>query len=47
MIDWIEEIPFSETQSYVQRVIENLQIYRYKINGSSVMYARTIKDIMR
>jgi soluble lytic murein transglycosylase len=47
VIDWIEEIPFSETQSYVQRVIENLQIYRYKINGSSVMYARTIKDIMR
>ena len=28
MIDWIEQIPFSETRNYVQRVIENLVIYR-------------------
>jgi soluble lytic murein transglycosylase len=28
MIDWIELIPFSETRNYVQRVIENLVIYR-------------------
>ncbi len=28
MIDWIEQIPFSETRNYVQRVIENMQIYR-------------------
>lgn len=28
MIDWIEMIPFSETRNYVQRVIENLIIYR-------------------
>lgn len=27
-IDWIEKIPFSETRNYVQRVLENLQIYR-------------------
>ncbi len=27
MIDWIEQIPFSETRNYVQRVIENLVIY--------------------
>ena len=27
-VDWIEAIPFSETRNYVQRVIENLQIYR-------------------
>lgn len=29
MIDWIENIPFSETRNYVQRVLENLQIYRH------------------
>jgi len=28
-IDWIENIPFSETRNYVQRVLENLQVYRY------------------
>ena len=27
-IDWIERIPFAETRNYVQRVIENMQIYR-------------------
>jgi soluble lytic murein transglycosylase-like protein len=28
MIDWIELIPFSETRNYVQRVLENVVIYR-------------------
>jgi soluble lytic murein transglycosylase len=28
MVDWIEMIPFTETRIYVQRVLENLQIYR-------------------
>lgn len=28
MIDWIEEIPFAETRNYVQRVLENITIYR-------------------
>ncbi|MBT5239794.1 MAG: lytic transglycosylase domain-containing protein [Rhodospirillaceae bacterium] len=27
-IDWIEQIPFTETRNYVQRVMENLQVYR-------------------
>lgn len=27
-IDWIEKIPFSETRNYVQRCLENLQVYR-------------------
>jgi soluble lytic murein transglycosylase len=27
-IDWIELIPFSETRNYVQRVIENVVVYR-------------------
>lgn len=29
-IDWIEQIPYSETRSYVHRVLENLQLYRVK-----------------
>lgn len=32
VIDWIESIPFQETRNYVQRVLENLQIYRSVIN---------------
>jgi soluble lytic murein transglycosylase len=28
MIDWIELIPFGETRNYVQRVIENIAVYR-------------------
>ncbi|MEQ1704732.1 MAG: lytic transglycosylase domain-containing protein [Rickettsiales bacterium] len=28
-VNWIENIPFSETRNYVQRVLENLQIYRH------------------
>ena len=29
-VDWVERIPFSETRNYVQRVMENLQIYRQR-----------------
>ena len=32
-IDWIESIPIYETRNYVQRVLENLQIYRGQIPG--------------
>ena len=28
-VDWIEKIPFYETRNYVQRVMENLQVYRH------------------
>ena len=34
-IDWVERIPFSETRNYVQRVMENLQVYRVRFGGSS------------
>lgn len=27
-LDWMESIPFFETRSYVQRVLENMQVYR-------------------
>jgi soluble lytic murein transglycosylase len=31
-VDWVERIPFSETRNYVQRVMENLQVYRERLN---------------
>ena len=33
VVDWIELIPFAETRNYVQRVTENLQVYRYRLAG--------------
>jgi soluble lytic murein transglycosylase len=27
-VDWVEMIPFSETRNYVQRILENMQVYR-------------------
>ncbi len=35
-IDWIELIPFDETRNYVQRVLENLQVYRQALGGSQI-----------
>jgi soluble lytic murein transglycosylase len=34
-IDWVERIPFAETRNYVQRVMENLQVYRVRFDGGS------------
>jgi soluble lytic murein transglycosylase len=34
-IDWVERIPFSETRNYVERVMENLQVYRAKLGGGT------------
>lgn len=34
-VDWVESIPFSETRNYVQRVMENLEIYRSRLSGKS------------
>jgi soluble lytic murein transglycosylase len=33
-IDWVERIPISETRNYVQRVIENIQVYRALIENN-------------
>jgi soluble lytic murein transglycosylase len=27
-VDWVERVPFSETRFYIQRVMENMQVYR-------------------
>jgi soluble lytic murein transglycosylase len=33
VVDWIERIPFNETRNYVQRVLENTQVYRNVLAG--------------
>jgi soluble lytic murein transglycosylase len=34
-VDWVERIPFSETRNYVQRILENLQVYRVRFGGNA------------
>ena len=36
IIDWVELIPFSETRNYVQRVLENLEVYRHGLKTNKV-----------
>ena len=35
-IDWIETIPFEETRNYVQRVLENVIVYRQRAEGRHI-----------
>ena len=34
-VDWIERIPFTETRNYVQRVVENLEMYRARFGQTA------------
>jgi len=34
-IDWVERIPLAETRNYVQRVMENMQVYRARLGNNS------------
>ena len=33
VVDWIERIPFTETRGYVQRVMENYEVYKMRLSG--------------
>jgi len=46
MVDWIELIPFTETRNYVQRVLENLQIYRVQ-SGNTASAFSLVSDLAR
>ncbi len=45
-IDWIETIPFTETRNYVQRVLENTEVYRQRIAGRPVKFS-LVTDLER
>ena len=38
-LDWIEMIPFEETRNYVQRVLENITVYRQRLTGQVALVA--------
>lgn len=44
VVDWVERIPFTETRIYVQRVMENLQVYRSRFREPATL---TIEADMR
>lgn len=35
VVDWVEMIPFTETRTYVMRVVEGVVIYRAKLRGTA------------
>lgn len=45
-VDWVEEIPYSETRNYVQRVMENVQVYRNRLRGEPALI-RLKEDLNR
>lgn len=46
VIDWVESIPYRETRNYVQRVLENLQVYRARLGGPMVAEG-IVRDLAR
>jgi soluble lytic murein transglycosylase len=45
-IDWVESLPFSETRNYVQRVVENLQVYRARQSEGAPSPLRIENDLL-
>ncbi|WP_206711349.1 lytic transglycosylase domain-containing protein [Aquisalinus flavus] len=45
-VDWVELIPFDETRNYVQRVLENTQIYRAQVEGGPIA-GKLARDLVR
>ncbi len=45
-IDFVESIPFSETRNYVQRILENTQVYRHRLTGDPTNI-RLVEDLHR
>ncbi|MDE5443360.1 transglycosylase SLT domain-containing protein [Bradyrhizobium sp. CSA207] len=44
-VDWVERIPLSETRNYVQRVIENVLVYRARFEGSGMVAGKSDQRI--
>ncbi|WP_458693522.1 lytic transglycosylase domain-containing protein [Candidatus Trichorickettsia mobilis] len=40
IVDWLELIPYNETRNYVQRVLENVQVYRTILNKNNKLHLK-------
>lgn len=47
VVNWIEKIPYAETRNYVQRVLENLQIYRAILAEKKAASLSIEQDMLR
>ncbi len=45
-IDWVELLPIYETRNYIQRILENLQFYRARLNGGQARLM-IVEDLRR
>jgi len=45
--DWIEKIPYTETRNYVERVTENLQVYKNLLAGKDAPKLTIREDLTR
>ena len=43
-VDWVELIKFKETRNYVQRVLENINVYNYMVSKKPVKMINFFKD---
>ncbi len=43
VVDWVERIPYTETRNYVQRVMENFQVYKMRLTGRIEIAADLVK----
>lgn len=43
VVDWIERIPFTETRNYVQRIMENLVVYRARFDKDRLQISKDLK----
>lgn len=45
-VDWVERIPLSETRNYVQRVMENVLVYRARFEGSGMVAGKSDQRVV-
>jgi soluble lytic murein transglycosylase len=45
-VDWVERIPIRETRRYVQKIMESIQIYRWRLNQEDTTL-RLAQDLHR
>lgn len=43
VVNWIELIPFTETRNYVQRIMENLEVYRARLGSPALTIESDLK----
>ena len=43
VVDWIERIPYTETRNYVERVMENFEVYKARLSGHANIAADLVK----